>query len=106
MDVNYYHADSEAEGTCSLMNRKGMVDGVLTEDTDVIAYGAPVMYHNFSYRLGTVQKLRTSRILDMLNISFSMQNHECFISDLVRIFIFCIYRSLANNQFINLHNRY
>ena len=79
MSVNYYYADSEAEGTCSLMNRKGMVDGVLTEDTDVIAYGAPVMYHNFSYRLGTVQKLETSRILDMLNISFEQLRDFCIL---------------------------
>ncbi len=79
MNVNYYYADSEAEGTCSLMNRKGIVDGVLTEDTDVIAYGAPVMYHNLSYRSGTIQKLEVYKILDMLNITFEQLRDFCIL---------------------------
>ena len=79
MKVSYYYADSEAEGTCALMNRKGLVDGVLTEDTDVIAYGAPVMYHNFSFRTGTVQKLELCKIIKELDVSFEQLRDFCIL---------------------------
>lgn len=79
MNVDFYYADSEAEGTCSLMNRKGLVDGVLTEDTDVMAYGTPVMYHNFSFKTGTVQKLVLQDVLENLSISFEQLRDFCIL---------------------------
>ena len=79
MNITYYYADSEAEGTCSLLNRKNVVDGVLTEDTDVIAYGTPVMYFNFSFRDQTVQKLELSNILSELEISFEQLRDFCIL---------------------------
>lgn len=36
-------ADGEAESVCAWLAVKGLADAVLTEDTDVLAYGCPVM---------------------------------------------------------------
>lgn len=33
------HAHSEGEGTCALLNRFGIVHGVMAEDSDVMAFG-------------------------------------------------------------------
>lgn len=79
MNVSYYLADSEAEGTCSLMNRNGLVDGVLTEDTDVMAYGTPVMFYGLNMKEHTVSILRLSDILEALNISFNQLQDFCIM---------------------------
>jgi 5'-3' exonuclease len=42
LNVPFYTAPFEAEKTCSKLCIDGHVDAVLSEDTDVIAYGAPV----------------------------------------------------------------
>lgn len=40
MCIPYFQASSEAEGMCSWLCKHQIVDAVLTEDTDVLAYGA------------------------------------------------------------------
>ncbi|GAG51450.1 unnamed protein product, partial [marine sediment metagenome] len=41
LKVPYYDAPMEAETMCSDLCKRGLVDAVLSEDTDVIAYGTP-----------------------------------------------------------------
>lgn len=43
MGFPYFQADGEAEALCASMNCRGLVDGVITEDTDVLAYGSPYL---------------------------------------------------------------
>lgn len=43
MGLACFQADGEAETLCAYLACKGEVDAVLTEDTDVLAYGTPVM---------------------------------------------------------------
>lgn len=43
MGIAQMEADGEAEGLCSYLCKTGQVDAVLTEDTDVLAHGAPLM---------------------------------------------------------------
>jgi flap endonuclease-1 len=42
LNVPYYDAPMEAETMCSCLCKRGLVDAVLSEDTDVLAYGAPI----------------------------------------------------------------
>lgn len=42
LEIPYLKAISEAEAYCSYLAIHGKVDAVLSEDTDVIAYGAPI----------------------------------------------------------------
>lgn len=42
--IPYIVADGEAETLCSYLCIKGEVDGVLSEDTDVLVYGTPIFY--------------------------------------------------------------
>ena len=43
MSVEYVEAVSEAEETCSLLCKKGIVQAVLSEDTDCLVHGCPIM---------------------------------------------------------------
>lgn len=79
MNVTYYLADSEAEGTCSLMNRKGFCDGVLTEDTDVMAYGTPVMLYGLNMKDHTLNILHLNDILESLHVTFSQLRDFCIM---------------------------
>ena len=79
MNITFYDADSEAEGTCSLMARKGLVDGVLTEDTDVMAYGTPLMFFNLNLQNETVSVLSLNDVLTNLEINFEALQDFCIM---------------------------
>jgi len=79
MGIPFEYATSEAEGTCALLNCLGIVDAVLTEDTDVLAYGATVMLHNFSFKDNTLIQISLPDILEKLNISFEQFKDFCIM---------------------------
>jgi 5'-3' exonuclease len=79
MGIPFDYATSEAEGTCALLNCMGIVDGVLTEDTDVLAYGANVMLHNFSLKDNTFMEIHLSDILEAFQISFAQFKDFCIM---------------------------
>ena len=79
MNISSYDADSEAEGTCSLMARKGLVDGVLTEDTDVMAYGSPYMYFGINLNTETINELCLDEVLEHLEITFQNLQDFCIM---------------------------
>jgi len=69
MGIVYMNAFSEAEGTCAFLNRNQVVDAVLTEDTDVLAYLSPVMLHNYNIRDNTFVELKLDDILEKLSFT-------------------------------------
>lgn len=90
MGISCQLAFGEAEATCSFLNRIGIVDGVLTEDTDVLAYRTPTMYHNINTKNNTVIKLDIENVLTELEL----QENE-FLD-------FCILCGTDYNQNLNL----
>ncbi|XP_053949329.1 flap endonuclease GEN-like [Anastrepha ludens] len=48
MGVQCVYAPGEAEAYCAFLNKKGLVDGVISQDSDCFAYGALRVYRNFS----------------------------------------------------------
>jgi 5'-3' exonuclease len=44
LGMNWFQAPGEAEGLCASLCYHGMVDAVLSEDTDTLAYGAPFLF--------------------------------------------------------------
>lgn len=51
MGLPYFQASGEAEALCSFLAMDGKVDAVLTEDTDVVAYGCPWLVSFKEYKL-------------------------------------------------------
>lgn len=70
MGIDYIHCNCEAEQYCSFLYKKGLVNGVITEDMDTIASGCHYVYRNFSNRVDTITCYSLYDILSELNICY------------------------------------
>ncbi len=69
MEIPCFNATSEAEATCSYLNINNKVDAVLTEDTDVLAYGAPVFLSGINTHNETIVEVKIESLLENLNLN-------------------------------------
>lgn len=56
MGIPTIQAPFEGESQCSFLCREGMVDAVLSEDADVLIFGAPTLLRNTSFSLAESKK--------------------------------------------------
>ena len=68
LHVPYYDAPLEAETMCSDLCKRGLVDAVLSEDTDVLAYGAPVFLSKINTSDGTCIRIKYTALLEELEL--------------------------------------
>lgn len=68
LGVQYVDAATEAEKTCSFLSREGIVDAVLTEDSDVLAYCTKTFMSN----LDTVKNTVTCIDFDTVLLDFGL----------------------------------
>jgi hypothetical protein len=59
----------EAEATASYMCKEGIVDAVLTDDTDVIAYGCPIFLHKINLVEHTCMRIQYETILEITGMT-------------------------------------
>jgi len=71
LDVPYLDAPLEAETTCADLAKTGKVDAVLSEDTDLLAYGAPVFLSKINTSEGTCIQVDYSELLEAMDMSAS-----------------------------------
>ena len=69
LGVPWYHAPLEAETMCSDLCKKGLVDAVLSEDTDVLAYGAPIFLSKIDITNDTCVRINYNNMINTLQIS-------------------------------------
>jgi 5'-3' exonuclease len=69
LQVPWINAPGEAEATCSVLCREGYVDAVLSEDTDVLNYRAPIFLHRLNIMSQTVVEISYIDILLRLGLS-------------------------------------
>jgi 5'-3' exonuclease len=69
LNIPYYDAPVEAETTCSDLCKRGIVDAVLSEDTDVLAYSTPVFLTKIDVYNDTCVRLHHDEILKSLEIT-------------------------------------
>ncbi len=57
-------AEGEAEALCALLNRRGKVDAVVTEDSDTFCHGATSVLRGFSVKAGgvTAERFQDQRL--------------------------------------------
>ncbi|VVC30028.1 Hypothetical protein CINCED_3A001523 [Cinara cedri] len=56
MGVTCVYSPGEAEQLCAILNKNGIVNGVVTQDSDCFLYGARIIYRNFNAsRNGSVE---------------------------------------------------
>ena len=68
LQIPYYNAPLEAETTCSDLCKRGFVDAVLSEDTDVLAYASPIFLSKINTSLGTCVRINYEKLLSCLDI--------------------------------------
>ena len=69
LKVPYFDAPLEAETTCADLCIQGKVDAVLTEDTDVLAYEAPVFLTKLNTNDGTCVRIKYSDVLEKVKFT-------------------------------------
>lgn len=74
MGFSYFQADGEAETLCATMCCRGEVDAVLSEDTDVLAYGSPYLLSKIDLANDKACLISHQAILQSLEM-----NHEEFL---------------------------
>jgi len=71
LNVPFYDAPLEAECACADLCKRGIVDAVLTEDTDVIAYGSNIFLSKIDTTNGTCVQIVYEDVLKSLKLNES-----------------------------------
>ena len=79
MEVPYVLADMEAETKCSHLCKLGLVDAVLSEDTDVLAYNTPIFLTKINTTTDTCIEIRIENILSELEIAYELFRDLCIM---------------------------
>lgn len=67
--VSYLAASGEAEATCAVLCRMGLVDAVLSEDTDVLNYKSPRFLHKLNMNQNTIVEIEYEDMLSRLGMT-------------------------------------
>lgn len=79
LGIAYMEAPGEAEGLCSELAVHHRVDAVLTEDTDVMAYGIPEMWGRVDLRAETVTVLNSKEIHEKIGMNYRQFRDMCIM---------------------------
>lgn len=79
LQVPYYTAPWEAEKMCSKLCRDGKVDAVLSEDTDVMAYGAPVFLSKIETSKDTCVRINYDMLIEELGLTDKQMLDFCIM---------------------------
>lgn len=69
LDVAYIQAPFEAETLCADLCKQGLIDAVLSKDTDLLAYAAPIFLTNLDSSNGTCQRIDFDSVLEALGMT-------------------------------------
>ncbi len=71
LKIPYYNAILEAETTCGDLCKRGLVDAVLSEDTDLLAYETPIFLNKIDTYTDTCIRINYNNLLDSLELTSS-----------------------------------
>jgi flap endonuclease-1 len=74
MGIPYINAPEEADSQCAYLAKMGLVDGVLTEDMDILTFGSTKIIRNLTSHKVPTTEINLNNILNHLNL-----NQEEFI---------------------------
>ncbi|KAK0407556.1 hypothetical protein QR680_019263 [Steinernema hermaphroditum] len=67
--IPYVLAPGEAEAQCAALEKLGLVDGVVTDDSDIWLFGGKTVYRNMFHRKKRVQKYCSSVVKDTFGLT-------------------------------------
>jgi flap endonuclease-1 len=79
MGIPYIEAPEEADSQCAWLVKKGFASSVLTEDMDILTFGANKIYRNLgSYKKDTLE-ISLSNILEKLDLNYEQFIELCIL---------------------------
>lgn len=69
LDVPFFQAELEAETVCADLCKRELVDAVLSEDTDVMAYACPIFLTKINTNTSTCFRIDYNNVLSKLGLS-------------------------------------
>ncbi len=79
MGIPYIVAPGEADSQCAYLAKAGLVDGVLTEDMDIMTFGAPKIYRNLaSYNKDNLE-ISMSDVLTSMDMNYEQFVELCIL---------------------------
>ena len=67
--IPYVTAPSEAEAQCAELNKLGLVDGIITDDSDVFLFGGKIIYKNLFHMNKYVEKYTLTLLKSKLGLT-------------------------------------
>ena len=79
LDVPFYKPEMEAETFCCWLCKNGIVDAVLSEDTDVLAYGTPIFLTKINTNDESVVEIDFQELISILKITEESFRDLCIL---------------------------
>jgi flap endonuclease-1 len=79
VNVPYIQAEGEAESYCSYLCNWGIVDSVLTDDTDVLVYGTPLFIFDINSSSGNCKMININELLNEFDLSYESFRDLCIM---------------------------
>jgi 5'-3' exonuclease len=79
LGLPWYIAAGEAERTCAWLCKWGYVKGVVSTDSDVLAYGAPIFINDLKVNSETCKLIFYKNVLDTLSFSEDQMRDFCIM---------------------------
>ena len=99
MGIPYIDAPQEADSQCAYLARVGIVDGVLTEDMDILTFGSPIIYKNLYSSKKKPKIIYLKEVLSKTNLNFDDFIKWCCLlgSDYAKGIIDMNYQQILDN---------
>jgi flap endonuclease-1 len=107
MGIPFINAPEEADSQCAYLARMGYVDGVYTDDMDILTFGSPKIIKNLISLKNKPQEINLNTILDKLNLSYNEFIDFCILlgcdysNGISNINYQTIYKYYSENKNIN-----
>lgn len=72
-------APMEAETLCGILCKKGIVDAVMTDDTDIFIYGCPITLRKLDFKTETFDQIKYSDVLETMHFTSSQFLDFCIM---------------------------
>lgn len=76
----YVYSSGEADELCALMEQAGVVDGIMSEDGDMVAYGCSMIYRVPNLVSASCEELDVAKTRKLLGITKSMMCEMCVLA--------------------------
>jgi flap endonuclease-1 len=79
LNIQYIIADGEAEKLCSYLCINGIVDAVLSEDSDVLVYGTPIFIFRINLKKESITVINIDRLLNDISMNLLEFQDFCIL---------------------------